>query len=89
MTQEDNEQTPAGNRALAEFEQSLEELEALVDSLEAGNLSLEASLEKFERGVALARTCQNALKTAELRVQQLIEKNDDTEIVDFEAGDRE
>lgn len=89
MTQDNDEQTAPDNRALAEFEQSLTELEALVESLEAGDLSLEASLEKFERGVALARSCQNALKAAELRVQQLIENDGETGIADFEDGENE
>jgi exodeoxyribonuclease VII small subunit len=83
MTQKDREQPSDDNRALAEFEQSLAELETLVENLESGDLSLEASLEKFERGVALARACQDALKTAELRVRQLVEKDGDDEIADF------
>lgn len=89
MTQKDGEQASDDNRALAEFEKSLAELESLVENLETGDLSLEASLEKFERGVALARACQNALKTAELRVRQLVEKNGDEEIADFGGDERE
>lgn len=56
---------------LAEFETSLDELEVLVTQMESGELSLEDSLQAFERGVALTRSCQRALKTAELRVQAL------------------
>lgn len=56
---------------LAEFEGSLDELELLVAQMESGDLSLEESLQAFERGVALTRSCQQALKTAELRVQAL------------------
>lgn len=56
---------------LAEFETSLDELELLVNQMESGDLSLEESLQAFERGVALTRSCQKALKTAELRVQAL------------------
>ena len=33
------------------FEQALAELETLVDTLEQGDLSLEESLQSFERGV--------------------------------------
>lgn len=89
MTQDDTAKTDDDNRPLAEFEQSLSELEALVENLEAGDSSLEESLEKFERGVALARNCQHALKTAELRVRQLLENGDEADIADFEDGDRE
>jgi len=63
---------------LAEFETSLDELELLVSQMESGDLSLEESLQAFERGVALTRSCQQALKTAELRVQALTESDDDT-----------
>ncbi len=56
---------------LADFETSLDELETLVEQMESGDLTLEESLQAFERGVALTRSCQNALKSAELRVQKL------------------
>ncbi|MDD3516786.1 MAG: exodeoxyribonuclease VII small subunit [Chromatiales bacterium] len=54
-----------------DFEQALQELEALVQRLEKGELSLEESLKEFERGVALSRSCQEALKQAEQRVRIL------------------
>ena len=57
------------------FEKSLNELETIINRLEAGQISLEESLSAFEQGVSLARTCQEALKTAEQKVQMLIEKN--------------
>jgi len=57
------------------FEDSLAELEQLVAQLEQGDLSLEESLNAFERGVALTRTCQQALQQAEQKVQILLEKN--------------
>lgn len=58
-----------------DFETALEELEALVEQMEAGNLSLEDSLKAFERGVALTRHCQGALKNAELTVKVLTKDN--------------
>jgi len=57
------------------FEDSLAELEGLVAQLEQGDLTLEESLTAFERGVELARTCQQALQQAEQKVQILLEKN--------------
>ena len=57
------------------FEESLAELEQLVSRLERGDISLEGSLEAFERGVNLTRTCQKALQEAGQKVQILIEKN--------------
>jgi exodeoxyribonuclease VII small subunit len=62
-----------------QFEQSMQELEALVDKLEQGDLSLEDSLAAFERGIALTRTCQQALDTAEQRVRILTERSETAE----------
>ncbi len=56
---------------VAQFEQSLEELEQLVDTMEHGELTLEQSLAAYERGVGLYRQCRGALEQAELRVRQL------------------
>lgn len=65
-------ETPADDSRLAHFEASVTELEQLVEALESGDVSLEAALAKFERGVLLARECQTLLKNAELRVDQLL-----------------
>ena len=42
------------------FEAALTELESVVARLEQGELSLEETLQRFEQGVALTRTCQIA-----------------------------
>jgi exodeoxyribonuclease VII small subunit len=57
------------------FEESLAELEKLVEQMEKGDISLEESLQYFERGVMLTRTCQKALQEAEQKVRILLEKN--------------
>jgi exodeoxyribonuclease VII small subunit len=59
-----------------DFEQALSELERIVKQLEAGNLSLEKSLELFERGVKLARMCKEKLTEAELKVNKLIKERE-------------
>lgn len=61
---------------VAEFEQSLDELEQLVARMEKGDLPLDESLTAFERGVGLYRQCRSALDQAELRVRQIIDPND-------------
>jgi exodeoxyribonuclease VII small subunit len=53
------------------FEASLAELENLVERMESGDLSLDESLQAFERGVSLTRDCQKALHAAEQRVEIL------------------
>ncbi len=69
-----------------DFESALKELETLVETMEKGDLSLEDSLRHFERGVQLSRTCQQALKDAEQKVEILMQKsgNDDIEAFDSE-----
>ncbi len=53
------------------FEEALSELESLVGTMEQGDLPLEDSLKYFERGIELTRTCQQALKEAEQKVETL------------------
>jgi len=56
------------------FETSLDQLDKVVKELEAGDLSLERSLELFERGMGLSETCRKQLEEAETRVEMLIRK---------------
>ena len=58
-----------------DFEKALEQLEGIVVDQESGDLSLENSLKSFEKGIKLARQCQEQLSKAELQVQKLIEEN--------------
>jgi exodeoxyribonuclease VII small subunit len=68
-----------------DFEQSLQELEQIVQQMEQGELSLEDSLKYFERGIELTRSCQATLRLAGQRVEQLLEKNGQFEIVPFDT----
>ena len=53
------------------FEQALDELEALVRRLESGELTLDESIAAYRRGAELARFCQTRLAQAELEIKQL------------------
>jgi len=57
--------------ATPDFEAALAELEQIVLRLEQGDLPLEESLRQFERGVALTRSCQKALRQAEQKIRVL------------------
>ncbi len=57
------------------FEKAMSQLEELVEDMEHGELPLEEALKHFEKGIALAADCQQALSKAEQKVTQLIEKN--------------
>ncbi|MFT5483682.1 MAG: exodeoxyribonuclease VII small subunit [Halieaceae bacterium] len=72
-----------------DFEASLAALEALVEEMEEGNLSLEDSMKAFETGVKLTRECQQALKTAEQKVQLLMERSGELVAVPFEGTEPE
>ena len=63
-----------------DFEKSLGELEKLVEKMEAGDLTLEQSLDAFERGVKLTRACQEALRNAELKVKALTQEGDEEDL---------
>lgn len=55
------------------FEAAMEQLEYSVSRLESGELTLEASLEVFEQGIAASRTCTCLLDETRKRVQALVE----------------
>lgn len=74
----------AGKNAIPDFESALKELETLVERMEQGETSLEDSLKDFERGIELTRQCQQALKSAEQKVQQLIGEGEDARLVEFD-----
>jgi exodeoxyribonuclease VII small subunit len=53
------------------FEKSIAQLEAIVAQLENGELSLEDSLKQFEKGIILARKCEETLAHAEQKIEIL------------------
>jgi exodeoxyribonuclease VII small subunit len=54
------------------FDEALAELETIVGALEGGQLDLEESLARYERGVALLRVLQAKLTEAQQKVTMLI-----------------
>lgn len=53
------------------FEKSMSELQDIVSQLEKGDLTLEDSLKQFEKGITLARKCQDVLTQAEQKIELL------------------
>lgn len=53
------------------FEKSIAELQDIVMQLEKGELSLENSLKQFEKGITIARKCQDILNQAEQKIETL------------------
>lgn len=58
------------------FEQAFDELQEVIIKLESGDLTLEDSVEVYERGKALSEYCQKLLNNAELKVSQLADSGD-------------
>ena len=56
------------------FDEAFAQLKAAVAELEAGGLSLEDTIARTERAVALQRHCERLLGEAELRVKQLVSR---------------
>ena len=53
------------------FEEALKKLEAIVETMESEELPLESLMAKYEEGTQLAKTCQEKLAEAELKIQRL------------------
>ena len=68
-----------------DFEKTFTELEKLVNQMEKGDLSLEESLQCFEKGMNLTKDCQQALSEAEQKVKILLEKNKKNSLEIFES----
>jgi len=58
------------------FEDSMKKIEEIVAELEKGELPLEASLDRFEEAVKLARACQRKLEKAQARISKLVKTED-------------
>lgn len=53
------------------FEEAFRELEAIVAQIERGEIGLEESLLKYERGNYLLQHCLGVLNTAERQIEQV------------------
>tara|TARA_B100001778_G_C18249960_1_gene477315 strand:- start:182 stop:463 length:282 start_codon:yes stop_codon:yes gene_type:complete len=71
-------------KTAVDFEQSLQTLEQLVESMESGDLTLEKSLQAFERGIKLTQECQQALQEAEQKVAILLNQNGEEQLAPFQ-----
>lgn len=58
------------------YEESIKELEQVVRELESNELTLDESIEKFEKGMQLSKHCSTLLENAEKKISLLIEKED-------------
>lgn len=67
-----------------DFESTLKELEEIVSRLEGGDLPIEEALSEFETAVKLVQQGQERLQKAEQRIQILLQKNENADLVDYQ-----
>jgi exodeoxyribonuclease VII small subunit len=53
------------------FEKAMAELEEIVTRLEKGAVTLEESIQIYERGEALRKHCEGLLQSAEMRIEKI------------------
>ncbi|MBV8302037.1 MAG: exodeoxyribonuclease VII small subunit [Candidatus Dormibacteraeota bacterium] len=63
---------PGDEVATLTYEAALAQLDALIGRLEAGSIALEDAIAAYERGVRLARHCEDLLERTERRVTALM-----------------
>ncbi|MEN8140492.1 MAG: exodeoxyribonuclease VII small subunit [Thermodesulfobacteriota bacterium] len=69
------------------FEDAMQKLEAITQELENGELSLEASLKKFDEGIKLADFCNKRLEESQQKVNMLLEKDGEMDETPFATSD--
>ena len=58
------------------FEEMMKDLENIAKDLESGELSLDESVSKFEKGMKISKECSKILDDAEKRISILIKGSD-------------
>lgn len=73
------------------FEEMMKELENIVQKLDNENVTLEESLNLYQRGMKLSATCDETLKDAEKKVNELMadEQTDNNDDVVKEDNENE
>lgn len=55
------------------FKQAIESLTDIVDKVEAGDISVESSLNQYEKGMAIIKHCRGILQDAETKIKEISE----------------
>ena len=71
------------------FEEAMQELETITRELEKGDLSLDESVKKFEKGMEVSKKCNEILENAEKRITILLkQENEEYKEVNFVPEDK-
>lgn len=60
------------------FETAMKRLEEIVRAMEQGDVALEESLNLFQEGTELVRTCSDMLENAQMQIQKVVKSADGT-----------
>ena len=70
------------NKSIPSYEKIFDDLEKIVQKMDSGDISLEKSLELFEKGMNLIQEGKDRLGQAESKVKTLINKSDSKVVTD-------
>ena len=58
-----------------DFESNMKELESIVEQMSRNTLPLEKSIELFEKGMSLSKSCSKELTQAHQKIKKIISSN--------------
>ena len=64
------------NKDKMSFEDALRDLEEIVENLNDDDLELEKAIAAYEKGMELKKICEQRLKEAKLRIENIKEENE-------------
>jgi len=67
------------NKEKVSFEDALRDLEEIVDNLNNDDLDLEKAISAYEKGMELKKICEERLKEAKLRIENIKDENETNE----------
>ena len=67
------------NKEKVSFEDALRDLEEIVDNLNNDDLELEKAISAYEKGMELKKICEERLKEAKLRIENIKDENETNE----------
>jgi exodeoxyribonuclease VII small subunit len=64
-----------GDSSKLTFEQAIKELTGIVGKIEQGEITLQDSIQQYERGMTLIKHCRKILQEAEKRIEKIAEES--------------
>jgi exodeoxyribonuclease VII small subunit len=65
-----------GDSSKLTFEQAIKELTGIVGKIEQGEITLQDSIQQYERGMTLIKHCRKILQEAEKRIEKIAEESE-------------